>query len=81
MSDCISKVASATFCFKHELKTKLYMRGLGPDVMSVGWPSEIYLLEFFYSGIQLYLLLSSYVCFINFLFLDLYVLGDDTSIS
>ena len=57
------------------------MRGLGPDVMSVGWPSEIYLLEFFYSGIQLYLLLSSYVCFINFLFLDLYVLGDDTSIS
>ena len=36
-----------------------------------------YLLEFFCSGIQIYLLLSPYFCFISFLYLDLYVLGDD----
>ena len=32
-------------------------------------------------GIRLYVLLSSYICFISFLFLELYVLGDDASIS
>ena len=31
----------------------------------------------FFSGIQLYLLLSPYLCFISFLYLDLYVLGND----
>ena len=36
---------------------------------------------FFYSGINLYLLLSPYFCFVSFLYLDLYVLGDDASIS
>ena len=35
-----------------------------------------YLLDFFCSGIQFYLLLSPYLCFISFLYLDLYVLGD-----
>ena len=35
------------------------------------------LLYFFFSGIQFYLLLPPYLCFISFLFLDLYVLGDD----
>ena len=35
-----------------------------------------YLLDFFCSGIQLYLLLSPYLCFITLLYLDLYVLGD-----
>ena len=37
----------------------------------------VYLLDFFCSGIQFYLLLSLYLCFIFFLYLDLYVLGDD----
>ena len=54
----------------------------------------VYLLDFFCSGIQFYLLLSpylcfilfylllsSYLCFISLLYLDLYVLGDDTLIS
>ena len=31
-----------------------------------------------YSGIQLYILLSPNLCFIFFLYLDLYLLGDDT---
>ena len=31
--------------------------------------------------IQFYLLLSPYLCFISFLYLDLYVLGDDALIS
>ena len=33
------------------------------------------------SGIPFYLLLSPCICFISFLYLDLYVLGDDTLIS
>ena len=32
------------------------------------------------SGIQFYLLLSPYLCFISLLYLDLYVLGDDALI-
>ena len=38
-------------------------------------------LDFFGSGIQFYLLLSPYLCFISLLYLDLYVLGDDALIS
>ena len=44
-------------------------------------PSRVYLLDFFFSGIQFYLLLSPYLCFISVLYLDLYVLGDDALIS
>ena len=43
--------------------------------------TRVYLLDFFCSGIQFYLLLSPYLCFISFLYLDLYVLGDDALIS
>ena len=53
------------------------MRGLGPDVVSVDGPTGVYLLGFLYPGIQLYILLSPYLCFIFFSYLDLYVLGDD----
>ena len=42
---------------------------------------RVYLLDFFCSGIQFYLLLSPYLCFISFLYFDLYVLGDDALIS
>ena len=41
----------------------------------------VYQLYFFCSGIQFYLLLSPYLCLISYLYLDLYVLGDDTLIS
>ena len=44
-------------------------------------PTGVYLLDFFCSGIQFYLLLSPYLCFIFLLYLDLYVLGDDALIS
>ena len=44
-------------------------------------PTGVYLLDFFCSGIQFYLLLSPYLCFISLLNLDLYVLGDDALIS
>ena len=43
-------------------------------------PTRVYLLVFFCSGIQFYLLLSPYLCFISLLYLDLYVLGDDALI-
>ena len=36
----------------------------------------VYLLDFFCSSIEFYLLLSPYICFISFLYLDLYVLGE-----
>ena len=39
------------------------------------------MLDSFCSGIYFYLLLSPYFCFISFLCLDLYVLGDDALIS
>ena len=39
------------------------------------------LYDFFCSGIQFYLLLNPYLCFISLLDLDLYVLGDDALIS
>ena len=44
-------------------------------------PTEVYLFDLFCSGIQFYLLLSPYLCFISFLYLDLHVLGDDALIS
>ena len=45
-------------------------------------PTVVYLLDFFYSGSQLYILLSHCLLFfISFLYLDLYLLGDDKSIS
>ena len=44
-------------------------------------PTGIYLLDFFCSGIQFYLMLSPYFCLISLLYLDLYVLGDDALIS
>ena len=43
--------------------------------------TRVYLLDLFCSGIQFYLLLSPYLCFISLLYLDLYVLGDDALIS
>ena len=44
-------------------------------------PTGVYLLDFFCSVIQFYLLLRPYLCFISLLYLDLYVLGDDALIS
>ena len=44
-------------------------------------PPGVYLLGFFCPGIQFYLLLSPYLCFISLLYLDSYVLGDDALIS
>ena len=44
-------------------------------------PTGVNLLYFFCSGIQFYLLLGPYFCFISFLYFDLYDLGDDALIS
>ena len=54
------------------------MRWLGPDALAVVRPTGIYLLDFFFSGFQFYVLLSPYLYLISFLNLDLYVLGDDS---
>ena len=52
-----------------------------PDTLAVVRTTGVYLLNFFCSGVQFYLLLSPYLCFISFLYLDLYVLGDNALIS
>ena len=44
-------------------------------------PIGVYLLDFFCSNIQFFLLLSPYLWFISLLYLDLYVLGDHTLMS
>ena len=44
-------------------------------------PTSVYSLDFFFSNIQFYLLLSPYLCFISLLYLNLYVLGDDALIN
>ena len=44
-------------------------------------PTGVYMLDFFCSGIQCYLLLSPYLCFVSLIYLDLYVLGDAALIS
>ena len=52
------------------------MRGLWPDVVSLVRPPLVLC-----SGIQLHVLLSPYLCFITFLYFDLYALGLDASLS
>ena len=41
-----------------DIKTYLYRRGLGPDLVSVVGPTGIELLDSFYSAIQLYIYLG-----------------------
>ena len=66
---------------EQEYIDKLLQQGvIGPSVPSTIM-SSVYLLDFFCSSIQIYLLLSPYLCFISLLYLDLYVLGDDALIS
>ena len=64
-----------------DLKTYLLIRWQGLEAMAVVRPYGVNLLDFFRSGIKFYVLLSPYLCFISFLYLDLYVLGDDAWIS
>ena len=60
---------------------KTYLLLLESDALAVVRPTLVYLLDFLCSGIQFYLLLSPYLCFISLLYLDLYVLGDGALIS
>ena len=57
------------------------MRWFGPDALPVVRPTGVNLVDFFCSGIQFNILLSPYLYFISFLYLDFYVLGDDPWIS
>ena len=56
------------------------LKDLSIDEMVGTWcfgycrPTGVYLLGFFCSGIQFYVLLSPYLCFISYLYLDLYVI-------
>ena len=64
-----------------DLKTLSIDEMVGSDALAVVRSTEIYLFDFFCSGIQFYVLLSHNLCFISFLYLDLYALGDDARIS
>ena len=57
------------------------MRGFGPDAVSVVGQTRVKLFDLECSDIQLYVLLSPYLCFISFLYLDIYVLGDNSWMS
>ena len=46
-------------------------------LLAVVRPTGVYLLNFFCSGIQFYVLLSPYHCFIALLYFNLYDLGDN----
>ena len=52
-----------------------------PDALAAVRPYWVNLLDFFCFGIQFYLLLSPYLCFISFSYPDIYVLGDGALIS
>ena len=53
----------------------------GPGALAVVTLTRVYLLDFFCSCIQFNELLSPYLCLVSFLYLDLYVLGDDAWIG
>ena len=63
------------------LKIYLLMRWYGPDALVVVGPTRVYLLDFFCSSIQLYVLLSYFICFYLF-FISWFIcfLGDNTLI-
>ena len=53
----------------------------GPGALAVYQACRGLPVGFSCSGIQFYLLLSPYPCFISLLYLDLYVLGDDALVG
>ena len=55
------------------------MRGLRPGIVSIVSTTQICLLDFLSSSIQLDVLLSPYLCYIPLLKLDLNVLVEDAS--
>ena len=57
------------------------MRWYAPDALALCQAHQGLPAGFLCSGIQFYLLLSPYLCFVSFLYLDLYALGDDALIS
>ena len=67
---CAYAIGNKTPYAEHYPKLSLWLPGEGGNFM-----------DFFCSGIQFYVLLSPYLCFISFLYLDLYVLGGDAWIS
>ena len=66
-----------------DLNTYILIRWWGPVVLAVVRPTGVYLLDFFCSGNQCYLLLSPYLCFISFYLLlsPFYLLIYDALIS
>ena len=69
------------FCYHSNGNSLINARILHLGYLAVVRPTRVYLLDFYCSAFQFYLLLSPYLCFISFSYLDLYVLGDDASIS
>ena len=68
-------------CDVSDLGACLLVRWWGLVLWLFVGPTRVYLLDFFCSGVQFYLLLSPCFCFVSLLCLDLYVLGDGALIS
>ena len=54
---------------------------IGPDALAVVRPVGVYLLDFFCSLYSVLFTVEFYLCFISFLYLDLYVPEDDALVS
>ena len=64
-----------------DLKTYLLMRWSRSDGLAVVRPTGVYLLDFFCSGIQFYVLLGPFLCLVDLFISYLYVLGDNSWIN
>ena len=74
-----------TMSYETTYPTHFFACQLSKNLTSWLWlfvgPTGVYLLDFFCSSIQFYSLLSPYLSFISFLYLDLYIRGVDAFIS
>ena len=57
------------------------MRGFGPDVVSVVWPARVQLFGFLLFKYSVVYTVESLSLFISFIYLNLYLIGDNISIS
>ena len=67
---------SFRLCEGSDLGTCPLMGWWGSGALAVVGPTRVCLLDIFCSGVQFCLMLCPCLCFVSFLYLDLYVMGD-----
>ena len=71
-SECYGESAPATTAHLCNRQCVVSMRQKYSQYVVIKFLTGVYMLDLFCSGIQFYVLLSPYLCFISFLILDLY---------